>query len=519
LEHRVPRRPEGTPVIAKPIAVRVSHAVISRRNPAAGGLFCLIMNRINSRHSTSICRTAWILLVTAFVGSACTNTDDAASVGSAKNVILIIGDGMDDQQITIARNYLVGSGGRLTLDDMTFRGAVQVQAVYEDRPNVPSYISDSANSATSVATGALTSPTRIGTTPQTDQDLVSILELAQDAGLRTGIVTTASLTDATPASFVAHINQRQCQGPRDMESYVERLRLRVDCSRDYKANGGRGSISEQLADSGVDVLLGGGSRYFDQPVEGGEDISVTDEAVSHGYRVIRSRDELLQLDDTGPVLGLFSNDTMPVRWRGKNGARATRIERVDGRPRLPEAFSCEPNPGFEGIPTLAEMTATALERLDNERGFLLVVESASIDKQSHERRPCGHIGELGQLDEALALALDYAKTHPQTMVLVTADHSHAAQLVAENGGNLFELGFATPGYFARVLTPEGSVMGINYATNDSPVIEYHTGSEVPLYASGPGVRELPIFMAQREIFLVMARHLGLDQAANSPQHD
>jgi alkaline phosphatase len=457
-------------------------------------------------------------LIVALAGAACVDGDDPSSGGaSAANVILVIGDGMDDQQITIARNYLVGSSGRLTVDDMTFRGAVQVQAVYEDKPDMPNYISDSANTATSIATGELTSPARIGTTPQTDKDLVSILELARQAGFRTGIVTTSSLTDATPASFVAHVNQRQCQGPRDMESYVERLRLRVDCSQDYRVNGGKGSISEQLAVSGVDILLGGGSRHFDQPMED-EPITVADNAIAHGYQLVRSRDELLRLSDTGRVLGLFSNDTMPVKWRGENGARAVRIEHGEGEPQLPEAFACEPNPAFNGMPSLAEMTQVALERLDNDRGFFLMVESASIDKQSHERRPCGHIGELGQLDEALALALDYAKTHLGTLVLVTADHSHAAQLVSEDGGRLFQRGYASPGYFARILTPEGSVMGINYATNDSPIVGYHTGSQIPLYASGPGDLGVQTFMAQREIFRVMARHLGLDETVNSRHH-
>jgi alkaline phosphatase len=204
---------------------------------------------------------------------------------------------------------------------------------------------------------------------------------------------------------------------------------------------------------------------------------------------------------------------MPVKWGGENGARAKLIERVNGQPVLPEAFACEPNPRFDGMPTLAEMTRAALQHLDNDRGFFLMIESASIDKESHERRPCGHIGELGQLDETLALALDFAERHDETLVLVTADHSHAAQLAPEDGGNLFRQGYTTPGYFARIRTPEGSIM---YATNDNPLAENHTGSQVPLYASGPGAKEIPTFLARREIFHVMARHLKLDESVNSP---
>lgn len=439
--------------------------------------------------------------------------------GPAK-VILIIGDGMDDDQITIARNYLVGSTGRLTLDSMPFRGAVQVQAVDEDDPATRVYVSDSANTATSMATGAVTSPSRIATTAGSDEDLVTIMERARDAGLATAIVTTASVTDATPASFVAHVRQRYCQGPRNMRMTLAALDLEVDCSRDLKANGGLGSIAEQIADSDLDVVLGGGSQYFDQAAErpdsaGTAATTVADVAIANGFRIARTRAELAAQRDPGRILGLFSRDTMPVRWQGEEERQATRIERVDGEVQLPEPFVCEPDPGFEGTPTLTEMTRAALDRLDPDRGFVLMVESASIDKQSHFRRPCGHIGELGQLDEALAATLEYADAHPETLVLVTADHSHAAQIVTETGG-FVGTRYATPGYLARLRTPEGSIMGINYATNDSPTQEYHTGSQVPLYASGPNVGELPTFIDQRDLYGIMLRHLGLPTAGLEP---
>ena len=115
---------------------------------------------------------------------------------------------------------------------------------------------------------------------------------------------------------------------------------------------------------------------------------------------------------------------------------------------------------------------------------------------------------MAQLNETLAVALEHAEAHPETLVLVTADHSHAAQIVSETG-EFIALNFASPGYFARVRTPEGGIMGINYATNDSPIREYHTGSQVPWLASGPDASELPSFMSQAAIFAVMTRHLGL----------
>jgi alkaline phosphatase len=142
---------------------------------------------------------------------------------------------------------------------------------------------------------------------------------------------------------------------------------------------------------------------------------------------------------------------------------------------------------------------------------MLMVESASVDKQSHLRQPCGQIGEVGQLDEALGVVLEYARAHPETLVLVTADHSHAAQLVPETSA-LAALGAASPGAFARVRTPEGAIMGINYATNDS-IQEDHTGADIPLVASGPGAADIPTSIRQTEIFAITTRHLGLTPPA------
>jgi alkaline phosphatase len=174
---------------------------------------------------------------------------------------------------------------------------------------------------------------------------------------------------------------------------------------------------------------------------------------------------------------------------------------------LPEPFPCEPNPDYGATPPLAAMARAALAHLDR-RGFVLMIESASIDKQSHVRRPCGQIGELKQLDDTLKLVLEYAAAHPETLVLVTADHSQAAQLVPETSW-LAGLNAASPGYFARIRTPEGAIMGVNYATNDSDVQEDHTGADVPLLAYGAAAGEVPAAVRQTDIFQIMLRHLKL----------
>ena len=273
-------------------------------------------------------KTAAIALSLSLLGGSCTTerSTPAEPVASAPpKMILIIGDGMDQHQITIARNYLVGYDGQLTLDTLPVRSGVQLQTVAEEDPRLPEYVPDSANTATSMATGIVTSAGRIGTTAETDHDAVSIMEIAAAAGFGTGIVATSSVTDATPASFVAHINQRLCEGPSAMVTRnANNPAFSTDCSKDLKANGGKGSIAEQIAVSRIDVVLGGGKRYFAELAEGETTKTVSDLAAENGFRVIGTPAELAALTRGGKVLGLFAPGTMGVQWRGAGDARAER---------------------------------------------------------------------------------------------------------------------------------------------------------------------------------------------------
>jgi alkaline phosphatase len=213
----------------------------------------------------------------------------SVSAPAPPKVILLIGDGMDQHQITIARNYLVGYDGRLTLDSLPVRSNVQIQTVLEEDPRAPEYVADSANTATSMASGIVTSTGRIGTTAGTDLDAPTIMELAAAAGFGTGIVATSSVTDATPASFVAHVSYRLCESPRAMVSTnANNPSFSTDCSADLKANGGKGSIAEQIAASKIDIVLGGGERHFALPAEGERSKTVLDLAVENGFRLVRT---------------------------------------------------------------------------------------------------------------------------------------------------------------------------------------------------------------------------------------
>ncbi len=433
----------------------------------------------------------------------------------AGSVILIIGDGMDDHQITIARNYLVGSRGKLLIDRLPLRSTAQVLTIDNDNPDKAIYVADSANSATSMATGIVTSIGRIGTSAGDDKDLVNIVELAHRQGLKTGIVSTASITDATPASFYAHISTRDCENPDMMVGTDPYFDMVIDCSPDLKSNGGLGSISEQLIDSGVHVALGGGMKHF-TPLAEGSDQTVLELAKESGYQLVSNATEL-DGSGAGKLLGLFSPSTMPVMWRGQDDRAAekpdpsflNRIHSMLGSVTYPEPMDCESNPEYIDIPSISLMTQTALDRLteEDERNFFLMVESASIDKQSHQRKACGSIGELKQLDESLAVAIKFAESHPDTLILVTADHGQAAQLVPER--TLYSgipVPVYTPGHVARINTSEGVIMAVNYATNDF-VSEEHTGVNIPLLSNDVGQGSVPAMVTQPEIFDIIKSHL------------
>ena len=443
---------------------------------------------------------------------------NSAQDAQPPHVILFIGDGMDEQQITMARNYLAGPSGVLRVDQMPHRSSVQVLSVAEDDPQRPLYVAESAGSGTALATGHITSRARISTSAQTDQPLKTILELAQTQGLATGVVTTASVTDATPAVFMSHINLRVCENP-DMMVTDD-----FDCSQYLQANGGPGSIAEQIADSEVDLVLGGGLEHFLFAAEQ-QPLSILDVASKQGFEVLQSAAELdgyaKESVEAPRVLGLFAPEHLPVALQGSDGRTAeapgpsllNRIHWALGDVDLPEPMTCEPNPEFKDTPTLAAMTEFAINHLqrrapqDTPRGFVLIVESASIDKKAHARDACGSIGEMKQLEQSLAVAQAFAKTS-NTLILVTADHSQAAQIVPDESlFNAFGIPVYTPGKLVRLEMPSGGIMAINYATNDF-FAEEHTGAAVPLFVNRPDL-DLPSYLHQSEIFNIMRRFLDL----------
>ncbi|MFJ9927523.1 alkaline phosphatase [Streptomyces misionensis] len=409
--------------------------------------------------------------------------------GQAKNVILLIGDGMGDSEITLARDYTVGAAGRLNMDRFPLTGAYTTYAVHAD--GTPDYVTDSAASGTGWATGVKTVNGRISKTPGTDKPVPTLLELAQRNGYATGDVTTAELTDATPAVLAAHATDRSCQGPADM----------AKCPSDTIAAGGPGSIAEQEVGHKVDVLLGGGKQRFDQTITQGryQGRTVTQQARELGYQVVTDDASLKAAKAGRPVLGLFAPGNVPTEWTGKAAAvGGTAPQRcVTANPDRPAS-----------TPSLADSAATAIRLLEakqqanhSKKGFFLQIEGASIDKQDHAADPCGQIGETAAFDRAVKVARDYAAKHPDTLVVTTADHGHTSQIVP--------LEATPPGQSATLVTDEGEQLKVNYSTNTPGQSQEHTGTEVRIAAQGPLAYRVLGVTDQTDLFTTVREALRL----------
>ena len=407
-----------------------------------------------------------------------------------KNVIFFLGDGMGTQEITEARYYL-GVKNKLNVDRMPFTGFDTTYTVKGDG-TTPDYDPDSAGTGTQWATGKKTiderdsqGPSASLTTPGDNTAYKTVLEYAQAAGKKVGDVTTADLTDATPAVLAAHISNRNCSGPDNMTQAV--VAATPKCLQESKEVGGLGSIAEQEVDHKLDVAMGGGYSRFAQTITGGPDAgkTVIQSAQGKGINVVTDAAGLAAADASKPVYGLFGQNgtnkpNMSLEWKG---AKATL---GDGSP----AETCQQDQRPADEPSLAAMTEKSISLLDNPKGFFLQVEGASIDKQDHAADACQQIGETVAFDKAIGVALDYQQTHPDTLIVVTADHGHSSQIVGEDTS-----GTGNPtGYTNNLTTKDGQVLRVTYGTagyqsGAAPVAsapsQQHTGTVVPVWAIGP----------------------------------
>jgi alkaline phosphatase len=312
----------------------------------------------------------------------------------AKNVIFFLGDGLSVAHRTGARIMSKGmtegkANGRLNMDDldhMAFIGTSSTNAI----------ATDSANTMSAYMTGHKTAVNALGVyadrtkASQDDPKVETIAEaLRRTGGKAIGVVSTAEIEDATPAAVVAHTRQRN----------------------------DKADIAEMFMQTKPEVVLGGGSAYFlPQSTNGSkrkDDKDLVAMFKDAGYAVATSKTELEAAKGTNAshLLGLFHPGNMDVtldREFLKKGSVSK----------------------YPDQPGLVEMTEVALGQLAKDPdGFFLMVEGASIDKMSHPMDWERSLFETIEFDKAVGVGMAFARDNPDTLVVVTGDHTHSVSIV------------------------------------------------------------------------------------------
>jgi alkaline phosphatase len=306
----------------------------------------------------------------------------AADAPVAKSVIFFIGDGMGPQIVSIAKIYAEESlGSELNMVILANQGTTGYMTTHSAKQ----LVTDSAASGTAMATGTKTANGIVGMTPD-GVVLENLFEEAVREGKSVGVVTTTSVTDATPASFLAHVPARH---------------------HHY-------DIALQIVEGDAMVVMGGGYRYFLPPDRGkrwdGRDL--TEEARGHGFDVVFDKQELEKADGTR-LLGLFAPVEVP-------------FERLRNE---------------QEIPSLMDMTRRALDILAvDPDGFFLVVEGGRIDHAEHENSIRDAIGDLLAFDAAIGYGMEFQQTGASVSIIVSADHDCGGPAItgADSGYPVYE---------------------------------------------------------------------------------
>jgi len=287
-----------------------------------------------------------------------------------KGVVFLVSDGMSPGVFTMAESYsqLTRKRGtawwNLWSDKSTARGLM-------DTASANSMVTDSAAAATAWGGGERVNNGAINVTPK-GKSLKPIAELLKKSGVKTGLVSTATITHATPAGFAAAVAKRNDED----------------------------SIAPQYLER-VDILLGGGSVFFDAKTRP-DKRDLLGEFKAAGYGVVKHRSEMLKARD-GKLLGLFSRGHLPYSVDRDHGEEIA-----------------------ERVPTLAEMSMAALDRfLEGDAPFLLQIEGARIDHAAHLNDIVGLLGDQIAFDDAVAAVLAKVAGRDDILVVVTSDHGNA----------------------------------------------------------------------------------------------
>lgn len=324
-----------------------------------------------------------------------TRSSDMVPSAGPKNVILMIGDGMGVVQIA--------SGMYSRSEPLHLEQIEGLVTGLHKNTATDNLVTDSAAGATAFACGTKTYNGAIAV--DTDSlPMLTILEEAIAKGYKSGLVATSTIVHATPASFAAHNTSRK--------NYQE--------------------IALDLAHSGVDVMIGGGSKYFTQR---------DDEQDLYGVM----RDQGYYVSD------YFERDYAVDLWRNKG--RVAYLTANDS--------PLMASQGRTYLPPVSIATVMHLDSLAGDDGFFAVIEGSQIDWGGHANNADYIISEMIDFDKAIGLIAEWAKLDGETLVLITADH--------ETGG--FSIN-------------NGSVRGDSLVTAFTS--DYHTASLIPVMAFGPG---------------------------------
>ena len=315
-------------------------------------------------------------------------TATSAGAQEVKNIIYLIGDGMGLTSVSMMQ---LNNDYQPTIFDKADNIALQKTYSLDNR------VTDSAASGTALATGHKTNNTMLGQLPD-GTHVQSLMELATERGMSTGLVVTTYLQHATPGAFYAHVPSRH--------EYTK--------------------ISEQLLASDIDIAIGGGMAFFRELYGNYEKAA---KAIS----------------DSGFVL----QENLDNKVSGQRILALVADKEIENRA------------GY-----LAKATAQAIDHLDdNNNGFVLMVEGSLIDGMGHGNNAEGQRAEMRDFMEAIEVAVAFAKEHPDTLVVVTADHETGG-LAIISGNADFNL----------------SEQGVEYKWSTGG----HSGTMVPIYLYGTG---------------------------------
>jgi len=289
---------------------------------------------------------------------------------SPKNIIMIVGDGMGPAY-TSAYRYFNDNPNTPQIEQTVFdRTLVGSSSTYP--APVSGYITDSAAAATALATGVKSYNDAIAVDVD-KKPVLTVLEWAKTQGKKTGVVVTSQINHATPASYLAH----------------------NDFRRNYNA------IADSYIDDGIkaDVLLGGGWSYFIR-----KDRNLVDEFKLAGFHYIDKYSDLTNLPANKPVLGLFDKKGLPWALDDTNKHR------------------------------LSLMTKAAIKQLENKQGYFMLIEASQVDWAGHGRDIAAAMTEMDDLAKTLEYLEEYVTKNPDTLVVLTADHSTGGLSIGRKTG-------------------------------------------------------------------------------------